>query len=128
MARSMQKLLILIFLFPKYMANFYVFLWKFLSRTSPEIMRSGLSSHPTASFKGLRRTCTTTTINFFYKLQEEYKHLQASSSNSSAPNSSSSTSTQPGNGGGMVPPMTSEAEILHEAKMLREHKDRLEGR
>ena len=28
----------------------------------------------------------------------------------------------------MVPPMTSEAEILHEAKMLREHKDRLEGR
>merc|ERR1719510_2453435 len=59
-------------------------------------------------------------------LQEEYKHLQASSSNSSAPNSSSSTSTQPGNG--MVPPMTSEAEILHEAKMLREHKDRLEGR
>ena len=82
------------------MANFYVFLWKFLSST----------------------------INFFYKLQEEYKHLQASSSNSSAPNSSSSTSTQPGNGGGMVPPMTSEAEILHEAKMLREHKDRLEGR
>ena len=125
----MQKLLILIFLFQKYMANFYVFLWKFLSRTSPEIMRSGLNSHPTASFKGLRRTCTTTTINFFfYKLQEEYKHLQASSSNSSAPNSSSSTSTQPGNGGGMVPPMTSEAEILHEAKMLREHKDRLEGR
>ena len=59
--------------------------------------------------------------------QEEYKHLQASSTNSSAPNSSSSatSSNQPG---GMVPPMSSEAEILHEAKMLREHKDRLESR
>lgn len=54
--------------------------------------------------------------------------MQASSTNSSAPNSSSSatSSTQPGNG--MVPPMSSEAEILHEAKMLREHKDRLESR
>ena len=30
--------------------------------------------------------------------------------------------------GTSVPPMTSEAEILHEAKMLREHKDRLESR
>ena len=68
-------------------------------------------------------------------LQEEYKHLQASTNSnssgagSSAPNSSSSTSTYAGNGGnGVVPPMTSEAEILHEAKMLREHKDRLESR
>ena len=31
-------------------------------------------------------------------------------------------------GNGIVPPMTSEAEILHEAKMLREHKDRLNSR
>ena len=63
----------------------------------------------------------------FTIFQEEYKHLQASSTNSSAPNSSSSatSSNQPG---GMVPPMSSEAEILHEAKMLREHKDRLESR
>ena len=71
-------------------------------------------------------------------LQEEYKHLQASTASNStnsgasgagsAPNSSSSASTNynlTGNGGnGVVPPMTSEAEILHEAKMLREHKDR----
>ena len=120
MARSMQKLgTYFDFLIPKKWPISKCFSGKILSSTSPEIMRSGLNSRPIACF-------STTTI-FFYKLQEEYKHLQASStSNSSAPNSSSSTSTQPGNG--MVPPMTSEAEILHEAKMLREHKDRLEGR
>lgn len=57
-------------------------------------------------------------------LQEEYKHLQSSS------NSVMTTGNQQQQGNGMpaVPPMTSEAEILHEAKMLREHKDRLESR
>ena len=87
---------------------------------------------------------------FFVKLQEEYKHLQASSVNSSGSGSSAggnnSTSQHGGGllpahsphtgngsgnnvpGNGMVPPMTSEAEILHEAKMLREHKDRLNSR
>ena len=82
--------------------------------------------------------------NFIFHtiLQEEYKHLQASSVNSSGgnSNSSASASTGPNNssqhsglpvhsphtGNGMVP--TSEAEIIHEAKMLREHKDRLNSR
>jgi hypothetical protein len=70
-------------------------------------------------------------------LQEEYKYLHASSGSSgsgSAPNSSSSStglSSGAGHavlGNGLVPQMSSEAEILHEAKMLREHKDRLESR
>lgn len=63
-------------------------------------------------------------------LQEEYKHLQASSSSGSgsAPHSSSSSAGLSGVGSGIVPPMSSEAEILQEAKMLREHKDRLESR
>ena len=73
-------------------------------------------------------------------LQEEYQHLKASSNNSSVSGGSTTTgsgatgssnihqqqqlTTKPFNASG-VP---SDAEILQEAKMLREHKGRLETR
>lgn len=59
-------------------------------------------------------------------LQEEYQHLKASSSSSTSGTSGLSTGSS--SGGGTVPPLSSEADILNEAKMLREHKERLESR
>eukprot|EP00094_Tigriopus_californicus_P012291 TCALIF_11881-PA protein Name:"Similar to Dys Dystrophin, isoform E (Drosophila melanogaster)" AED:0.37 eAED:0.38 QI:0/0/0/0.61/1/1/13/0/914 len=63
-------------------------------------------------------------------LQEEYQHLKASSSSSTSGTSGLSTGSAStlGMGQGNVPPMSSDADILNEAKMLREHKDRLESR
>ena len=56
-------------------------------------------------------------------LQEEYQHLKASSSSSGTSGMSSA-----GSSSGSVPPLSSDADILNEAKMLREHKEKLESR
>eukprot|EP00095_Tigriopus_kingsejongensis_P011403 snap_masked-scaffold68_size422247-processed-gene-3.15 protein:Tk11403 transcript:snap_masked-scaffold68_size422247-processed-gene-3.15-mRNA-1 annotation:"isoforms a c f g h-like" len=63
-------------------------------------------------------------------LQEEYQHLKASSSSSTSGTSGLSTGSAStlGVNQGNVPSLSSDADILNEAKMLREHKDRLESR
>ena len=66
-------------------------------------------------------------------LQEEYQHLKASSNNSSVSGGSTTTASGATGSNNMSsskqqPFVPSDAEILQEAKMLREHKGRLETR